>query len=297
LRDVGLETVDQPGDYYGYALALGSVEVTLTQLANAYRTLANGGRRGSLRFKADDPLSRTRTVMDKGAAFIVADILSDRGARALTFGLDNPLATRFWTAVKTGTSKDMRDNWCLGFSSRYTVGVWVGNASGEPMRNVSGVTGAAPVWREIMQALYAGDPGSRPAAPKNLEIAHVTWEDDAFGMPRDEWVIKGTMETTSRQALVRPDTLSPRISYPKANTIIAIDPDIPATRQRVVFKSASAAPGLVWMLDGDPVGDGHWMPVAGRHRLELFSASQELFDHVEFDVRGATTESLMESVL
>ena len=62
------------------------------------------------------------------------DILADRESRSPTFGLENPLATRFWTAVKTGTSKEMRDNWCVGYSRRYTVGVWVGNFAGEPMR-------------------------------------------------------------------------------------------------------------------------------------------------------------------
>ena len=81
-------------------------------------------------------------MLDARAAFIVGDILSDRGARARTFGLDNVLATRFWSAVKTGTSKDMRDNWCVGFQRRYTVGVWVGNADGAPMWDVSGVSAA-----------------------------------------------------------------------------------------------------------------------------------------------------------
>jgi penicillin-binding protein 1C len=71
-------------------------------------------------------------ALDPAAAFIVGDILSDPNARARTFGTDSVLATRFWSAVKTGTSKDMRDNWALGWSQRYTVGVWVGNASGAP---------------------------------------------------------------------------------------------------------------------------------------------------------------------
>ena len=84
----------------------------------------------------------------------MSDILADRDARSDTFGLENPLATRFWSAVKTGTSKDMRDNWCIGYSSRYTVGVWVGNFSGTPMWNVSGIAGAAPIWSAVMQYLH-----------------------------------------------------------------------------------------------------------------------------------------------
>jgi penicillin-binding protein 1C len=96
----------------------------------------------------------------RGASFIVGDILSDRGARSVTFGLKNELATTFWSAVKTGTSKDMRDNWCVGFSDRYTVGVWVGNFDGQPMWDVSGVSGAAPVWRDVMDYLHRDQPSS-----------------------------------------------------------------------------------------------------------------------------------------
>jgi penicillin-binding protein 1C len=106
------------------------------QLTNAYRTLANGGRLepggccpSSSTAKAPADAGPSRRWMRR-AAFIVGDILSDPNARARTFGTDSVLATRFWSAVKTGTSKDMRDNWAVGWSQRYTVGVWVGNASG-----------------------------------------------------------------------------------------------------------------------------------------------------------------------
>ena len=167
--------IRKPGEFYGYSIALGSPEVTLLSLANAYRALANGGLASPLRLQlpADGQAAPAGArVMDAAASFIVADILSDNGARVPTFGLDNALATRYWSAVKTGTSKDMRDNWCVGFSARYTVGVWVGNASGAPMHAVSGVTGAAPVWRTVMDALQRSDVASEhpgrlgPAAPR-----------------------------------------------------------------------------------------------------------------------------------
>jgi membrane carboxypeptidase/penicillin-binding protein PbpC len=97
---------------------------------------------------------------------VVSDILSDRAARTVTFGLDNYLNTPFWSAVKTGTSKDMRDNWCIGFSRRFTVGVWVGNFEGDSMHDVSGVTGAAPVWHDLMMALHARLPSTAPPLPR-----------------------------------------------------------------------------------------------------------------------------------
>ena len=167
--------IRKPGDFYGYSIALGSPEVTLLSLANAYRALANGGRASAPRLLLPgdgQPAPAGTRVMDAAASFVVADILADNGARVPTFGLDNALATRYWSAVKTGTSKDMRDNWCVGFSARYTVGVWVGNASGAPMHAVSGVSGAAPVWRTVMDALQRSDVASEhpgrlgPASPR-----------------------------------------------------------------------------------------------------------------------------------
>ena len=156
-RRLGFDGLREAGDFYGPSLALGSADVSLWELVNAYRALAARRARGARsRLGADEPAgdgAAASTPTD--AAFLVSDILADRESRSLTFGLENPLATRFWTAVKTGTSKDMRDNWCVGYSRRYTVGVWVGNFSGEPMRDVSGVTGAAPVWLEVMAWLHA----------------------------------------------------------------------------------------------------------------------------------------------
>ncbi len=96
----------------------------------------------------------------------MADILSDPSARATTFGVDSALRLPFWAAAKTGTSKAMRDNWCIGFSDRYTVAVWVGNLEGDSMRAVSGTSGAAPVWRDIMLALHQGAPGKPPPSPR-----------------------------------------------------------------------------------------------------------------------------------
>ncbi|RYY56610.1 MAG: penicillin-binding protein 1C, partial [Comamonadaceae bacterium] len=127
LRALGLP-LRESGGYYGYSLALGSAEVPLLGLANGYRTLANQGRYGDVRWlppakNASRPV--VKQAIDARAAFVVGDILSDPNARARTFGTDSLLATRFWSAVKTGTSKDMRDNWAVGWSQRYTVAVWV----------------------------------------------------------------------------------------------------------------------------------------------------------------------------
>ena len=128
LHQLGyVEGLTESGDYYGFSLALGSAEVSLLEQANAYRTLANGGTWSPLRLRLDDPVAEGgRVVVRREAAWIVADILSDRGARAVTFDFDGPLSTPYWSAVKTGTSKNLRDNWCIGFTRRHTIAVWVG---------------------------------------------------------------------------------------------------------------------------------------------------------------------------
>ena len=158
LWDTGYRGMTEDGQYYGFSLALGSAEVTLLEQAAAYRSLALGGRWSPPRLTVDAPRIAPRRVTTPQAAWLVSDMIADAGARAGTFGLDSALRLPFWAAVKTGTSKAMRDNWCVGFSDRYTVAVWIGNMEGDPMRAVSGTSGAAPVWRDVMLALGPGKP-------------------------------------------------------------------------------------------------------------------------------------------
>jgi penicillin-binding protein 1C len=175
---LGFDTLIEPDEYYGASLALGGADVNLLALTNAYRALANGGVYGPPRFGPASAADSTqpRRVFGAQTSFIVSDILADRGARAASFGLENPLATRVWSAAKTGTSKDMRDNWCIGFTSRYSVGVWVGNFSGAPMHDVSGVTGAAPIWRDLIHRLHEAEPSVKPVAPPGLIEQEVAFE-------------------------------------------------------------------------------------------------------------------------
>jgi penicillin-binding protein 1C len=282
LRELGFEGITHDADYYGYALALGSAEVSLWQLTNAYRALANGGVLSPLRLTQGAKLG-ARRAMSRPAAYVVADVLSDRAARSVTFGLSNPLAARTWAAVKTGTSKDMRDNWCVGFSSRYTVGVWVGNFDGSPMWDVSGVTGAAPLWLEIMERLHAGGSGA-PVAPPGLETATVRFEPPVEA-PREELFVEGTAETTI--AAKPEEKTHPAIVYPERGQIIALDPDIPDALQRVPFEAIGAGAQSQWRLNGEAVSaSGSWRPQPGTWHLTLHDANGDELDSVQFEVRG-----------
>ena len=221
-------------------------------------------------------------------AFLVADVLADRESRSATFGLENALATRFWTAVKTGTSKDMRDNWCVGFSRRYTVGVWVGNFSGAPMHDVSGVTGAAPVWLEVMERLHRDVPSDAPAPPPGVVAVPVAFPGDVEP-PRREWMLAGSDATGSRPALA---AARPRVRAPVSGTRIALDPDVPPERQRLLLEAEHVTGSPRWRMDGIDLGAADarrlWEPVPGRHLLELVDAAGEPQDRVEFEVRGRT---------
>jgi len=285
LRALGMESLDREADYYGYSLALGSADVTLYELVNAYRTLANGGRWGRLKIVAGDAAEKTVPVMDARAAGIVSGILSDREARSATFGLENPLATRFWTAVKTGTSKDMRDNWCVGYSERYTVGVWVGNFPGEPMWNVSGMAGAAPVWLDIMNHLHRRAASRAPGAPAGIVARQVSFRDN-LEPPRAEWFIEGT-EPQGEIGVERHHAVA-RILYPQPATIITLDPDIPAELQRVSFVGRFAGDSHEWRLDDRALGSSStlaWKPERGRHVLTLVDREDRVADAVTFIVK------------
>lgn len=277
LADLGFAGLTEAADFYGPALALGSLDVSLWELVNAYRTLANLGKHGDLSLLG--PSDRRPRVIEAGAAYIVADILSDRGARAGTFGLENVLATPWWSAVKTGTSKDMRDNWCVGFSDRYTVGVWIGNFSGAPMHDVSGVSGAAPVWRQIMERLHAGSPSRPPKPPAGLVRMAVKPPEEAA---RQEWFIAGTEPGAPVWPVARPPAA---IVQPADGDILAFDPDIPLSHQRLRLHATDAPADSRWLLDDTPLASPDWPVTRGRHRVRLLDGAGQELDQVEFEVR------------
>jgi len=287
LRELGMKGLNESGDFYGPSLALGSVDVSLWELVNAYRTLANHGSWGELHltFEGSHP-STSKQIFSKEAVFLVSDILSDREARSLTFGLENSLATRFWTAVKTGTSKDMRDNWCIGYSEKYTVGVWVGNFSGEPMWNVSGVTGAAPIWIEMMNWLHRNDVSPKRAPPTRIVRKEINFPQ-GLEPSREEWFIRGT-EPHSKDKRI--GQVNQRIVYPPSGTVIALDPDIPPELQKIFFISQTQEIDLRWVLNGHTISRVGsilpWTPKAGIHALTLCDRENEIIDSVNFEVRG-----------
>jgi penicillin-binding protein 1C len=277
----------QSGGFYGNALALGGAEVSLLGLTNAYRALANGGVFSQVALPAHTGAFSTKPqrVADAAAAYLTTNILADNNARVRTFGLYSSLATRGFAAVKTGTSKDLRDNWCVGYTDRYTVGVWVGNASGEPMHNVSGVSGAAPIWAAVVKHLHRHQASMPPSAPQGVVTMPIRFEAQREAA-RDEVFIAGTEQTQQSASAQMSGAQRYGIHSPRDGSLFAIDPDMPPQAQRISFEGESG----VWMLDGKRVGAGpriSWSPWPGRHALSLVSRSGQTLQTVRFEVRGA----------
>jgi membrane peptidoglycan carboxypeptidase len=190
-RRLGITTFDDP-ERLGLAVTLGGGEVRLLELTAAYAAFANGGRaiRPVAVLRVEDAEGRVlwsqapgigERVLDERVAYLISDILSDDAARSPSFGEGSVLRLSRPAAVKTGTTTDFRDNWTMGYAPSgpadspegLVVGVWTGNADNEPMRELSGVDGAAPIWHDFAEAALRGRPVrefERPAGLVEVEV-------------------------------------------------------------------------------------------------------------------------------
>ncbi|HEY9151869.1 MAG TPA: transglycosylase domain-containing protein, partial [Anaerolineales bacterium] len=222
LKKVGVESTINLADHlgitslgdpqnYDLSLVLGGGEISLLQLSTAYGSLANGGyytgsysildirdADGNLLYRQDKtpPLQ----VFDPRVTWLISDILSDDRARQIGFGLNSTLKIDHTAAVKTGTTTNFHDNWTIGYTPDLLVGVWVGNSNYEAMHDVTGVTGAAPIWNETMRALLAGKPDEsfvRPEGMKQVTVCDLSGLLPTSACPytRPEWFISGTEPT------------------------------------------------------------------------------------------------------
>lgn len=177
LTQAGITTLTETPEHYGLALTLGDSEVKLLELASAYGIFPRGGETLAPRALLSDPAASGRRILDPKVAWLVTDILSDNDARAAEFGRDGPLSFGVPVAAKTGTTRNSRDNWTLGFTPNVIVGVWVGNADNTPMRGTSGITGAGPIFHDVMiEAIKEEGSGqfARPSGIVDREICKLS---------------------------------------------------------------------------------------------------------------------------
>jgi penicillin-binding protein 1C len=163
LKDLEFNHIESGPEYYGPGVVLGSAGVTLLDLTKAYSIFPAKGELIPLRV-ATDPESgnpiyygKRKRIFSEKAAYMISGILSDRNARRKAFGHRSFLDFPFKVAAKTGTSKDFRDAWTVGFTDRYIVGVWAGNFSNDSMNGVSGSYGAGRIFHQIIRHLESSE--------------------------------------------------------------------------------------------------------------------------------------------
>lgn len=212
---------------FGLSVTLGGGEVRLFDLVRSYSVFANGGERvepvSIVRVEKDgktiyEPKSaRNKRVLDEEVAFLVNHVLYDNNARLLTFGANSYLNMGGRSiAVKTGTTNDQRDNWTVGWSTNAVVGVWVGNNDNSPMTSVaSGVSGASPIWRQIMLKaweMYGGDDFSPPSGVQSVLVDTISGYPEHDGYPsRSEYMITSAIPS-------EPDPIHTKLKVCKSDT-------------------------------------------------------------------------------
>lgn len=219
---LGITTLSNPDDY-DLSLALGGGAVRLIELTAAYGAFANGGYRvspyaiqeitdpaGNLLY-SPEPAAKVR-MLDERVTWLISDILSDNDARFIGFGRNSILRLDRPAAVKTGTTSNFHDNWTVGYTPDLVVGVWAGNADYQPMRDVSGVTGAAPIWAQFMRSVLTGTPEHdfvRPPGLRQVEVCALSGMLPTQDCPyqRQEWFIDGT-QPSQKDTLYRKVTIN-----------------------------------------------------------------------------------------
>ncbi|MDF1862012.1 MAG: penicillin-binding protein 1C [Verrucomicrobiales bacterium] len=305
---------------YGLGLTLGNAEVRLLELTNGYACLARLGEwmpyqltgrevdpsgGGSPRAQETDPqqdriddttLFRHR-IFDADAAWLLADILSDERARAEAFGLHSPLNLPFRCASKTGTSTDFRDNWTIGFTPDFTVGVWVGRFNNRPLNQVSGAIGAAPIFRDVMVRLHREREPEWYLTPDNavklvVDSLNGKQPPPSLSLPfhrtRQEWFVNQALPETASLSdyTEKGQTLLPT-NYSTwwrsdANDLEAVASLTPISKETTPppFRIVSPLEGTVAFLDPDLPGRGSRFPLevagSGQEEIEWTSPSLQI---------------------
>ncbi|PJF42912.1 MAG: hypothetical protein CUN55_09460, partial [Phototrophicales bacterium] len=213
-HSMGINSMNENISNYGLALALGTAEASLLDMTYAYNVFNNNGYmvgtpvpslEARVGYRQLNPVSilriedangkilweystdfgtfDRRAVLEPGMAYMITDILSDNNARlSNSFPPGNPLELSRPAAVKTGTTDDFRDSWAIGYTPQYTVGIWVGNTDNTTMTDITGLTGAAPIWHAIMEYIHTS---------KGLPVE--VWERPSTIVEQDVCMLSGLL--------------------------------------------------------------------------------------------------------
>jgi penicillin-binding protein 1C len=303
LKLMDFESLDKSPSHYGVGLTLGNGEVTLLELTRAYSALARGGiyveDRSILKCfdKQEEEIiwgrqEKSRRIFSAQIAFLLTDILSDKDARIPAFGYLSSLNLPFACAVKTGTSADFRDNWTVGYTPKYTVGVWVGNFDATPMFNISGVTGCGPLFKDIMLLLENNNEEVKFQRAEDMikvKICPLSGNLATEYCPgaMEDIFIKGTEPqefcpvhtgTENPTSLPTDSEDEFKIAFPQDNDVFKMDPILRRSFQRIKLKTyvpdETAIDRVEWWVDNTKIGDASspfslfWNLKPGLHRIK-----------------------------
>lgn len=255
---LGINTLNR--EKYGLALTLGGGEVSLLDMAYAFGVVGNGGVMAGVGvpieqqkpgYRTLDPVvvlkvndangktiyeynkPETQQVVTPQVAYLITDVLSDNNARAPGFGLNSVLKLTRPAAVKTGTTSDWKDNWTVGYTPDYVVGVWVGNANGAEMEHISGITGAAPIWAQVMERLHQNLPVKPFVEPPDMVHLNVCAASGLLPTPYCPQIVKEIF--IKGQEPKEPDNIYKPFRIYKPNGKLATAQDPPDQVATMVF--------------------------------------------------------------
>jgi len=266
MKRAQISTLRENADFYGEGLALGSSEVTLFDLVQAYTMFGNQGRVRPLRWFKMEPSRLGEQVMDPAAASLVSHILADSKSRLLEFGATSILNFPAPTSVKTGTATDYRDAWALGFNARYLVGVWMGDLDRRPTDGNTGARGPALLLRSVFNYLNQEMPATKALALHSDLIAQEVCKQGGQVLLKTsedcqsytEYFIPGR-ELVAHAVAKSVGTVhtEARISFPLPHVELAWDPRLPAKAQALELKveNAQAQDRIRWWINETYLGE------------------------------------------
>ena len=303
LQALGFASLGEHPEFYGEGLALGNGEVTLRELVSAYAVLARGGLHIPLRLLRDGSVDakKPRRLFDTDVSTLVADILADADAREPEFGRGGALDLPVPAAVKTGTSNDYRDAWAVGFSDRYTAGVWMGDPGRRAMAEVTGSLGPAVVLRAIFAELHRFESAGPLRISPRLRRATVCAASGSKAGEKcpaiEEWFRPGHAPEHECPLHTPRVAAAPQVAPPEVDVLrpspglhLAMDPRIPDPLEVFEFAlEATPDPGEVeWIVDGEPAAlrrsaanRWEWPLSRGAHRVRARVRFREAGDPIE----------------
>lgn len=272
-KKMGLTTLKESAGHYGLAITLGDGEVRLLDLTALYMIFTNGGLQktpqaileirdsdGNLLYQKEN--QTPERVLSEDIAFMITDILADEGARIPEFGLNNILEISRPAAVKTGTTRNFRDNWTIGYTPDFVVGVWVGNSDNSAMHNISGVYGAGPIWHDIMEEIHRGKEKRKFSIPLSVEKKEFCIDENPdeilCNKKIKEWVPKKS-EASHQLYSEENEKPSPlKIKKPFDRDIFQINPNTEMEVQQIKFEVEKdpSLGDITWYVNGKEAGKG-----------------------------------------